>query len=88
MLTHPMQKRKKPETSVKSSQWCESTLAPMLYKQRARQYGGTRGQAVKDAQSLEDSKSTETKLRAQDGEEAVKVLHRPPNFRQQEDDNL
>lgn len=48
----------------------------------------SKAQAVKDVQGLEDSQSAETKFRAQDGEEAVKVLHGPADLGQQENDDL
>ena len=76
-----MEKMKKPETSVKSSTWCERTAAPIL-RGVTPSAEEQREKRRMDVQALHDTECAEAKFRSKHGEIPVEERHRPPDLRE------
>ena len=86
MLRQPTEKRRNAATKVKSSTWCDNTVAPIL----ERRWSETRNPKSIESriQAFKDPECTEAKLRTKDGEEAVEEGHGPFDLGQDQEDDL
>jgi len=86
-LRHPTEKRKKADTRVNVSTWCERIAAPMLlempHKHSARINFG-----IKFLQHLYNTQCTQSKFFSQDREESAEEFCRPAEFREEQDNHL